>query len=192
MAARAFYELPLGKGKIREGWSISSILILQTGPWLTPTFTNGDPSGTGATRHGSQRPDRIASGWVEDPDEARWLDRAAFVCPGRTAGALQSNCSIGVVPGRDSAPIARFGNSGVGILEGPGTAVWNAGLSKRLRLGERAYARIETTFTNVLNRSNLGDPILDITNNDFGRITTARASDFGGGRTGQAALRIEF
>jgi hypothetical protein len=52
--------------------------------------------------------------------------------------------------------------------------------------------RIEGTFTNVLNHTNLADPNLDISSPSFGKITTARGSDFGGSRTGQVAGRIEF
>jgi hypothetical protein len=201
------YELPFGKGRtfmnnagraadaIVGGWSISSILTLQTGPYLTPLFTGGDPSGTNAPRRGDQRPDRIgaANGSLDNPTAARWLDRSAFICPGRVEGALQFNCAIGVVPGRDPAPIARFGNAGVGIMPGPGTVGWNLGMSKRLRLHERAALRLEGTFTNAPNHVNLGDPNTNIADNNFGLITGARGGEvFGGGRTGQVAMRIEF
>jgi hypothetical protein len=202
------YDLPFGKGRhfmtdanrladaVLGGWSISSLIILQSGPYLTPTFTGGDPSGTNAPRRGSQRPDRLgaATGEVENPDRTRWLDRTAFVCPGRTPGAAnQFNCSVGVVPGTDPAPIGRFGNSGVGIVLGPGTFSWNAGMRKSFVITEQVRLRLEGTFTNVPNWTNLGDPVLNINDNNFGRITGPRgSSDFGGNRTGQVSLRLEF
>jgi hypothetical protein len=155
-------------------------------------MSGGDPSGTNAPNRGTQRPDRIANGSLSNPTADLWLDRSAFVCPGRTTGADQFNCSVGVVPGRDLAPLARFGNSGVGIIEGPGFVVWNAGMNKRFALAERVAMKLEGTFTNVTNRVNLGDPQLNITNNSFGRITSARGGEFGSGRTGQVALRLEF
>jgi hypothetical protein len=99
---------------------------------------------------------------------------------------------VGVVPGRDPAPLGRFGNSGVGIIEGPGTFSWNAGMSKRVALNEKLGLKLEGTFTNLTNRVNLGDPQLNVTNNSFGRITSSRGVDFGGGRTGQVSLRLEF
>jgi len=120
------------------------------------------------------------------------MDRSAFLCPGRTAAASPFNCNVGVVPGSDPAPIGRFGNSGVGILEGPGMVSWNLGLSKRFQLREKISLRLEGSFTNVANHVNLGDPISDIANNSFGRISSARGSDFGGARTGQVSLRLEF
>jgi hypothetical protein len=202
------YDLPFGRGRrlmsnanrfadaVLGGWSMSSLMIIQTGPFLTPTFSGGDPSGTNAPRRGTQRPDRVgaATGELAEPDRTRWLDRSAFVCPGRVPGAAdQFNCSVGVLPGRDIAPIGRFGNSGVGIAVGPGTFSWNAGMRKSFVLAERLKMRLEGTFTNVPNWTNLGDPISNINDNNFGRITGTRGgSDFGGNRTGQVSLRLEF
>jgi hypothetical protein len=200
------YELPFGRGRtfmnnsgrfldlLLGGWQISSILTLQSGPFLTPVFSGGDPSGTNAPSRGSQRPDRLGApnGSVPDPDRNRWADRGAFVCPGRAPGPLQFDCRVGAVPGRDPAPIARFGNSGVGILTGPGTFSLNMGLAKRFTLHERVNLRLEGSFTNLPNWTNLGDPNLNIADTNFGVITGSRGVDFGGGRTGQVSLRLEF
>jgi hypothetical protein len=123
-----------------------------------------------------------------------WLDRTAFLCPGRVAGAAdQFNCNVGIVAGRDIAPIGRFGNSGVGIVLGPGTFSWNAGMRKSFSITEMVKLRLEGTFTNVPNWTNLGDPVVTVNDNNFGRITGTRGgSDFGGNRTGQVSLRLEF
>jgi hypothetical protein len=198
--------LPFGKGRkfmsganratdlILGGWQISSILTLQSGPFLTPTFSGGDPSGTNAPSRGSQRPDRLgaANGNLESPNRDVWSDRSAFICPGRTPGALQYSCSVGSTPGRDPNPIGRFGNAGVGIMTGPGTFGLNVGLGKRFIIREGLSLRMEGSFTNLPNWNNLGDPVLNIADNNFGRITGARGVDFGGGRTGQVSLRLEF
>ncbi|BDC50296.1 hypothetical protein F183_A26120 [Bryobacterales bacterium F-183] len=199
------YELPFGKGRafmgganravdaIFGGWQVSSILTLQSGPYLTPVFSGGDPSGTNAPSRGAQRPDRLGNGSVANPTRDQWLDRSAFLCPGRAIGsATPFNCAIGTTPGTTPAPIGRFGNSGVGIVTGPGTFGLNAALSKTFRITEVVRMRAEGSFTNVPNWTNLGDPQMDITNNNFGRITGSRGVDFGGGRTGQVSLRLEF
>jgi hypothetical protein len=203
------YELPFGKGRkflagsnrftdaVLGGWSLSSLIILQSGPFITPTVSVGDPSGTNATRRGTQRPDRLgaATGQLDNADRNRWLDRNAFVCPGRVPGAAnQFDCGgVGVVPGRDINPIGRFGNSGVGIALGPGTFSWNTGMQKYFALAEHLRLRLEGTFTNLPNWTNLGDPVLNLNDNNFGRITGTRGgSDFGGNRTGQVSLRLEF
>ena len=69
---------------------------------------------------------------------------------------------------------------------------WSAGLSKRIEITNNVHLRAEGTFTNVLNHTNLNDPNLNITSPDFGIITTNRGSDFGGGRTGQVSMKLEF
>ncbi|MBN8729853.1 MAG: carboxypeptidase regulatory-like domain-containing protein [Acidobacteria bacterium] len=200
------YELPFGKGRkflgdagraadlVLGGWQLSSILTLQSGPFLTPNFSGGDPSGTNAASRGGQRPDRIgeANGSTSNPTRDQWADRSAFLCPGRAPGSLQFDCRVGSTPGRDPNPIGRFGNAGVGILNGPGTFGLNMGLSKRFIIREGVGLRLEGSFTNLPNWTNLGDPNLNIADNNFGRITGSRGVDFGGGRTGQVALRLEF
>lgn len=201
------YELPFGKGRqfmstanrmvdtVLGGWQISSIVTLQTGPFLTPTVSVGDPSGTLATSRGAQRPDRVgaADGSLDNPSATRWLDRSAFYCPGRAAGASnQYDCVVGVVPGRDLAPIGRFGNSGVGIVVGPGTFAWNMGMMKQIRLTEKVSFRLEGSFTNLPNWNNLGDPVLNVNDAAFGVIRGARGVDFGGGRQGQVGARLQF
>jgi len=195
-----YYEMPFGKGRrymttankavdaVLGGWTLSSIVTLQSGPYLTPTFSGGDPSGTNAPNRGTQRPDRIGDGSLSDPTRFMWANRSAFVCPGRTTDANQFNCAVGVVPGRDPAPIGRFGNAGVGILLGPGTFGWNMGMSKRFKLAERFSAKMEGSFTNVPNWTNLGDPNLNVADSNFGKITGVRDA----ARTGQVSMRLEF
>jgi hypothetical protein len=68
----------------------------------------------------------------------------------------------------------------------------SSGLSKVFPITERVKLRAEGTFANVLNHTNLADPNLDISKPNFGTITTARGSDFGGSRTGQVSMRLEF
>jgi Carboxypeptidase regulatory-like domain/TonB dependent receptor-like, beta-barrel len=193
----ALYELPFGKGRrfgtqmnpvldaVAGGWRLSGIFLLQTGPYLTATYSGGDSSGTGAPTRGSVRPDAVHDANISNPTADQFFDRTAFVCPGRVPGtADQFNCS--------NAPIGRFGNAGVGTLVGPGTVNLSMGLGKDFRLFERAALKFEATFTNLPNHPNLTDPGTNITNLSFGRVTTARGADSGGNRVGQFALRLEF
>ncbi len=135
----------------------------------------------------------MASGGVANQNRDNWVDRSAFVCAGRTVGsASQFNCNVGVNPASDPAPIGRFGNSGVGILTGPGTVNLSMGMGKTFSIMERVRAKIEGSFTNLPNHTNLADPRLNLTNSSFGTITSERSSEFGGHRTGQVGVRIEF
>ncbi len=89
-------------------------------------------------------------------------------------------------------PIGRFGTESIGGLRGPATVNLSAGLSKAVQIHERIRLRAEATFTNVINHTNLADPSLDLTSATFNTITTARGSDFGGNRTGQVSIRLEY
>ncbi len=202
------YDLPVGRGRAFGsdmnrvldaavgGWQLSNIFLLQSGPFLTPyiPFNAADPSGTGSgpLYFHSQHPDRIGSGVPRQQNRNQWVDPTAFACPsntGYTAASFAGNpCSVGVT----STPIGRFGTSRDGEVAGPGTVNLSTGLSKVFSVTERVKLRAQGTFTNVLNHTNLADPILDVTNPSFGKITAARGSDFGGNRTGQVAVRVEF
>ena len=77
-------------------------------------------------------------------------------------------------------------------MEGPGLVNLSAGISKRFSLTERFRVKMEGTFTNMLNHTNLSDPNMDLSSPSFGLITSSIGSDFGGARTGQVSARVEF
>ena len=68
----------------------------------------------------------------------------------------------------------------------------SAGVSKTFAITERFKVKVEGTFTNVLNHTNLGDPNMDLSSGSFGLVSRTIGSDFGGARTGQIAMRVEF
>jgi len=193
------YELPFGKGKRNQvgginrladafvgGWSLSNIILLQTGSFLTATMSGGDPSGTNANNRGTVRPDAIGNGNLSNPTADVWWNKDAFICPGRAPGdANRFNCNV--------TPIARFGNAGVGTLVGPGTINWSLAFGKDFRLKEAWKLKFVASFSNLPNHPNLNDPIsANITSASFGKITSARGADSGGNRIGQFTLRLEF
>jgi hypothetical protein len=202
------YELPFGKGRafmsnanrvvdaLLGGWRLSSIFLWQSGTFLTPYTVTGDPSGTGQDLIGQEmRVDRVKNGNLPHPTASQWIDPTAFVCPGVPDWTIGSPCTIGDNPATDVAPIGRFANSGVGIVTGPGQVVLSSALNKSFAITERVKFRLEGSFTNVPNHTNLGDPNysnLNITSPTFGQITNARNSESGGNRTGQISARIEF
>ena len=207
----AIYELPVGRGRrfgssmgrfadlAVGGWQLSNIFLWQSGPFLTAYLPAGaiDPSGTGSGTYvggAAQRPDRIGNPNNNRHDRNHWFNNDAFACPGRAGYASLSPVN-GVTPcdvGTGTLPIGRYGTEAVGDLHGPGTVSLSSGLSKSFLIVEGVRLRAEGTFTNILNHTNLADPQLDITQANFGQITQARGSDFGGNRTGQLSLRVEF
>jgi hypothetical protein len=191
-------ELPIGKGRrflgnasgvlngFVGGWRLSTILLVQTGPFDTP-FIFFDSSGMG----NFNRPDVIGNPNLSHPTADHWWDASAFACPGQatfTSNANNSNqldCS--------SAPmVGRFGYSHVGTLIGPKTFNLSLGLAKDFRLTERFNLRFESSFTNVPNHVNWDDPANSVTDANFGQTAFARTGDAGGNRVGQFALRLEF
>lgn len=214
----ALYDLPFGRGKqfgssmprvadmLVGGWRLSSIFTLQTGPYETPYFPSGegDPSGTGSGLNGAkagfdlghrdQHPDRMPGISLNPAQKNRlkWVNPAAFGCPGYGSWTPGTACTTGSGSGPVPLPIGRFGNAQVGSVEGPGLVNLSTGLSKSITIVEGVSLKAEGTFTNVLNHTNLGNPNMNVASPNFGRITDTIGSDFGGARTGQIAVRIEF
>jgi hypothetical protein len=179
------YELPFGAGRtwtsrsnivnaLAGGWNLSTVTLLQTGPWLTPTVSPTlDQSNTDIVGRGgiTARPDAVAS-------------------PGSPGNGVQWNIdAFAPTPGN----AGRIGNAGVGILEGPGTISVSAGLSKTFSIRERMRLRFEATFTNALNHTNFAPPASNISSPEtFGVLQAAQTAGQGGNRTGQVALRFDF
>ena len=161
-------------GRILGGWNVNTITLLETGPYLTPSDsvkfdqTNTNPSAAGSI----VRPDRVGNPIPANRSSSNYFDVNAFAHTPANAG--------------------RVGNAGVGSLEAPGTIAVSAGLAKVLAVRESWHLRFESTFTNVLNRTNFAPPATNITNSSFGVLNQAQTSENAGNRTGQIALRVEF
>jgi hypothetical protein len=213
------YDLPVGRGRrfgssmsrftdaAVGGWRVSSILVLQTGAFLTPYFPGGqgDTSGTGSGLNSSaagwvppgrpQHADNVAGAKWKPSNQGRanWVNGAAFTCPGYPGWKVGMKCTTGSGSGPVPLPIGRFGNSQVGSVVGPGLVNLSSGLSKTFAITEGVRLKAEGTFTNVLNHTNLDNPNLDLSNaSAFGTITKATTNENGGNRTGQVSLRLEF
>jgi hypothetical protein len=193
------WELPFGKGKqfasslpkfadfIVGGWRLSGIATVSTGDWLTPVISGYDSTGTGIT---SGRPDRIANGNLpaNQRNANEWFNVAAFTLPGANPATPLT---------APTGPIGRFGNSGVGIIEGPGYWQVDTSVYKTLPLpSERIKAYLFANATNLFNHPNLADPGMDITvPSTAGRITGLRSDSNASGigmRQLQLGIRLKF
>jgi hypothetical protein len=183
------YELPYGAGRrgngnsamngILGGWNLSTVTLLQSGQWLTPTMNAAlDQSNTDLNNERYQggavaRPDCVGNPNPSGQSPGDFYNIGAFAAPPANAG--------------------RFGTCGLGILEGPGEINVNGGLAKQVAFREHYKLRFEATFTNVLNHANYAPPALNISNpSTFGVLTSALPQGLGGNRTGQLALRLDF
>ncbi|MBS1835264.1 MAG: carboxypeptidase regulatory-like domain-containing protein [Acidobacteria bacterium] len=169
----ALWDLPFGRtGSARwkqlliGGWQLSGIGNAITGAPLT-VRAGRDNSLTGI---GGDTADvvadwRLASGRSTQEKLSAWFNTSAF---------------------RPNAE-GTFGNTGIGIIRGPGN--WNIDLStrKQFRIVENHNLELRASFYNVMNHANLGNPNTTQNNTIFGRITTASSP-----RVGEVALRYSF
>ena len=180
----AVYDVPVGKNRkflshmnrisdlALGGWSVSTVNLWETGPYLTPTTSSSfDPGNLNLSSRGSlQRPDCIGNGNVANAATGSMFNIAAF----------------------NPIPEGPVGNCGVGILEGPGTATIAAGLSKAFHLTERMRMRLESTFTNLFNHPNFAPPPMNVTSSSFGIVQSVQSAENSGNRTSQVSLRLDF
>jgi Carboxypeptidase regulatory-like domain/TonB dependent receptor len=185
MLLSGMYQLPFGRGRawmngggVKDaflgGWDLTSVTLLETGPWLTPSISgSADQSNTNVANRGvALRPDVVSKNFYAGQSRAHYFNLAAFSPTPAGAG--------------------RFGNAGIGILQGPGTEAVSLGIAKGFRITERLHGRFESTFTNVLNHTNFAPPVTAIDSSTFGALTGPQTAENAGNRTGQAALRFDF
>ena len=178
-------QLPFGEGReflnggglldrVVGGWDLNTVGLIETGPWQTPSISaSADESNTNVQNRGAfLRPDVVSNDFSKGRSRSQYFNRAAFQATPAGAG--------------------RFGNAGVGILEGPGTKTVSLGLAKSFRVTEGTKIRFESSFTNVLNHTNFAPPATQIDNTGFGELQTATTAENAGNRTGQFALRFDF
>lgn len=151
LSLSANYELPFGKGRPHEmtglanallgDWNVHALTILHSG--LPITVLQPDTS-LQATRDGFIRPDRVGDGQLNGGETKPWIDISAF----RPAAA------------------GTFGNSGVGILRGPG--YWNVdlGINKDFHFDDKRFLTLRVEAFNAFNHPNFTIPIGSTFTND--------------------------
>ena len=166
------YELPFGRQRrymqdagalvqgLVGGWQLSGITTLTTGRPFTVTLQ------TGVNNNAPSWPNRIGSGKLDDPTIDLWFNPADFVAP----------------------PPNTYGDSGRGILYGPGHANFDSSLSKRFTLTGRTNAEFRWDVFNLFNHPGFGFPNAAIGSATVGRISTTVVDN----RSMQFALKINF
>jgi hypothetical protein len=175
------YDLPFGRTKrwlqegigswVAGGWQVNTIFTVQSGMPLT---VYSSPNLTQSLGGGS-RPNRVCDGNVADSERSigRWFDTSCFVAP----------------------PQFAFGNSGTGIVRGPGLANVDLSLFKNIPITERFTLQFRGEFFNVLNHTNFGNPGTTMGVGSFGVISATAGGTLdpmGGPRIGQLALKLSF
>ena len=147
-------------------WEVNGIIVLETGRWLT-VVSGQDRSGTGVNE---DRADvvgdwRLPSNRSRNERIARWFHTDAFAV---------------------NAP-GTFGTAGRNIIPGPGQVDVTLGLFKNFAFREGHRLQFRAELFNALNRVNLGNPNMNRSSGNFGRITSAGAP-----RVVQLALKYSF
>jgi hypothetical protein len=177
------YALPFGNhpgfvGRLASGWTIAGVTVIQDGQPLTITDTNGGTVYTGgpqaATGEGGDSTAQLCSG----------ITYGQVGTPGGTAARLgggaggpgyfssKAFCPATVV-GSDGLATA-YGDSGLGIILGPGQLNFDGSLLKTTKITENRTLQFRAEFYNFLNHPQFGNPNTAYsTPSTFGQITTS-------------------
>jgi hypothetical protein len=148
----AVYELPFGRGKafasgvsgwsdrLVSGWSINSIVTLQSGFPFTPQLSY-NPTRNGDTKN-PVRPflNPSFSGPVILGKPNEWFNPNAFLTEPNNSGF--------------------YGNLGRDTLLGPGLATWDFSVMKQTPIHERLSLQFRAEIFNILDRANFNTPNL--------------------------------
>lgn len=172
------YELPFGKGKpiassltgvgggFVGGWSLQGAYTVHSGFPLTPTSSVS----TNVGRQDTNRADRVCNGNISNSTIDRWFDTSCFV----------------------NHPFGRFGNSGNGIIIGPGVNNFDFTVMKNTAIPlpgrEPGNLQFRAEFFNGFNHASFGDPGLGVGTAQLGVIRSTRIN----GREIQLALKFLF
>ncbi len=151
-AVNGVYELPFGHGQpfggrasgfggaMISGWSLNSILTLQSGFPFTPQLSY-NPTNNGDT-HNPVRPfvNPNFTGPAVTGSPHEWFNPAAFLAPPNGSGF--------------------YGNLGRDTLIGPGLATWDLSAIKDTQIHERLNLQFRAEFFNFLNHANFNTPNL--------------------------------
>jgi hypothetical protein len=140
------YELPFFKKSINAlarnvlgGWQTNGVITLRTGFPLTVTqgaITN--------TANVTIRPDRIGIGSLSNPTVNQWFNPNDFRLVSCQNTALPELC--------------RYGNSGMGILEGPGAKIVDFSAFKNFQIYERMKVQFRAEMFNLFNTPQFARP----------------------------------
>jgi len=151
--ANVTYALPIGRGerffsngegfanRLISGWTVNSIVTLQTGFPFSPQLSY-NPSNNGDTRN-PVRPfaNPAFGGPIIIGSPTKWFDPNAFVAPSN----IPANGGF-------------YGNVGRDTLVGPGLATWDFSGLKDTRITERMDIQFRAEIFNLLNRANFNLP----------------------------------
>ena len=154
------FDLPFGRGKrwltnglnakLFGGWQASVIMVAYTGFPVTPTASATVLNAAGASNFAD-----CTGAVVKVGVPSRWWSRQGLADPNTV-----------------SPTTPRFGTCGAGVLRGPGLVNLDTGVSRRIKIGERATLDFRGEGFNMSNTPHFGTPGANISGANFGVITS--------------------
>ena len=170
-----------------SGWSLAGVTTIQSGAPLTLTGTNsnnvfGITSDRAQLAPGCTYNDLVNSGSIQSK-LTNYFNRPCIL---RNAAGTAIWPIIG-----DDGRATGFGNSGVGIVVGPGQNNSDLAIIKRTPfhlLGESSNVELRAEFFNAFNHPQFSNPSTNVSSAAFGTITTTAVNP----RIIQFALKLNF
>jgi len=177
------YDLPFGPGRsyVTSGflsriighWSVSGTWVMYTGQWFAASLgspvSNTASTGAAVLTAATERPN-----WVSNPNVLpsgvqqsiyHWFNTQAFATPAQFT----------------------FGNSGNGIILGPGYFNLDAGIHREFAIKERIKLQFRWEMFNTLNHTNFNNPNAVFGTAPYGTISSTLPA-----RSEQAGLKLIF
>jgi hypothetical protein len=175
-------DLTSVRGQMFGGWRLTGVATFQSGHKLLVLF---NPNGRNVFGQGADR--ASLSGGCKP---------GHYLTPGSVASNLNSyiNASCFSEPavfGADDPNALGFGNSGVGIFDGPGQNNFDLSLSKKFAFHwprENSFLEFRAEFFNAFNHPQFCDPDVEFTSPTFGHISCTSVAP----RIVQFALKFSF
>jgi hypothetical protein len=149
--ANYIYVLPFLRGRrdylgqLLGDWELSGLVTLQSGLAMSPGISTG--------KQGlATRPDATGASSSGPQTISQWFNTSAFTAP----------------------VVGFYGNSGVGVIRGPGLALWDTSISKQFPIHEKFKFRLRGEFFNVVNHTNWSAVTTTLGSGTYGQITAAR------------------
>jgi hypothetical protein len=206
------FELPIGPGKlvagnssgvmarIVEGWRLGWIVNINSGQPMhisaqNMLYANGTPDIVGpfdtkagkVEFAGTQTGTYLGQGTYRIVDDPQCLNVT-------TSQNLRAQCTIDALANSSGQVVLQHplpgtrGTLGQRIMEGPGQWRFDANIAKSIRIDETKNLQFRLDARNVMNHPEPNDPILAITNPQFGQINGKSNLR----REFQAQLRLQF
>ncbi|MBV9769662.1 MAG: hypothetical protein JOZ32_08835, partial [Bryobacterales bacterium] len=186
------YELPFGHpsnafiSKVAEGWSMSGNIVVQDGTPLTFITENGGSAygvGSATTPEGGEGRAQLCPGITYSNLQTTGSLTSRLGGSNSANGYIVANAFCAppaimpdgvTVTSQAACPTCAtlYGNSGLGIIQGPGNVNWDTSFMKTTHITEKQTLQFRTDFFNILNHPQFSNPGLQqSTPNTFGVIT---------------------